>query len=60
METVNARELRRSLGSVLDRLERGGGPILVFRRRTPAAALVSLRTTANGSSTARPMNGGAT
>ena len=43
METVDARELRRSLGSVLDRLERGGGPILVCRRRTPAAALVSLR-----------------
>ena len=43
METVNVRELRRSLGRVLDRLERGGGPILVCRRRTPAAVLVSLR-----------------
>ena len=43
METVNALELRQSLGRVLDRLERDGGPILVCRRRTPAAALVSLR-----------------
>ncbi len=42
-ETVNALELRRSLGRVLDQLERGGKPILVCRRRTPAAALVSLK-----------------
>lgn len=43
METVNALELRQSLGKVLDQLERGGNPILVCRRRTPAAALVSLK-----------------
>ena len=42
MESVNALELRQSLGKVLDQLERGGEPILVCRRRTPAAALVSL------------------
>ena len=40
---VNALELRQSLGKVLDQLERGGEPILVCRRRTPAAALVSLK-----------------
>ena len=43
METVNALELRQSLGKVLDQLERGGEPILVCRRQTPAAALVSLK-----------------
>lgn len=43
MKTVNALKLRQSLGEVLDRLERDGGPILVCRRRTPAAALVSLK-----------------
>ena len=43
METVNALELRQSLGKVLDQLERGGRPILVCRRQTPAAALVSLK-----------------
>ena len=43
METVNALELRQSLGKVLDQLERGGEPILVCRRRTPAAVLVSLK-----------------
>ena len=43
METVNALELRQSLGKVLDQLERGDDPILVCRRRTPAAALVSLK-----------------
>ena len=43
METVNALQLRQSLGKVLDRLERDGGPIVVYRRRTPAAALVSLK-----------------
>lgn len=43
METVNALELRQSLGKVLDRLERDGAPIVVCRRRTPAAALVSLK-----------------
>ena len=43
MKTVNALELRQSLGKVLDRLEHDGGPILVCRRRTPAAALVSIK-----------------
>ena len=43
MNTVNALELRQSLGKVLDRLERNGEPIVVCRRRTPAAALVSLK-----------------
>ena len=43
METVNALELRQSLGKVLKRLERDGNPILVCRGRTPAAALVSLK-----------------
>ena len=43
MDTVNALELRQSLGKVLDQLERNGTPILVCRGRTPAAALVSLK-----------------
>ena len=43
METVNALELRQSLGKVLKQLERRGEPILVCRRRTPVAALVSLK-----------------
>ena len=43
MKTVNALKLRQSLGKVLDRLERDGEPIVVCRRRTPAAALVSLK-----------------
>ena len=43
METVNALELRQSLGKVLDQLERVGEPMLVCRRRTPAAVLVSLK-----------------
>lgn len=43
MDTVNALELRQSLGKVLGRLERDGAPILVCRGRTPAAALISLK-----------------
>ncbi len=43
MKTVNALELRQSLGRVLDQLESNGEPIVVCRRRTPAAALVSLK-----------------
>ena len=43
METVNALELRQSPGKVLDQFERGGEPILMCRRRTPAAALMSLK-----------------
>ena len=42
MESVSARELRQSLGRVLDQLERGAGPVIVRRRRRPAAVLVSL------------------
>jgi len=43
MKTVNAVELRQSLGKVLDQLEHDGAPVVVCRRRTPAAALVSLK-----------------
>ena len=43
MKTVNALQLRQSLGKVLDQLEHDGAPIVVCRRRTPAAALVSLK-----------------
>ena len=43
MDTVNASELRQSLARILDRLERNGAPIVVLRRRAPAAALVSLK-----------------
>ena len=42
MDIVNALELRQSLGKVLDRLARGGAPVLVCRRRAPVAALISL------------------
>ena len=35
METVNALELRQSLGRVLDQLERGGKPILVWPSANP-------------------------
>ncbi len=42
MKSVNALELRQSLGRVLRRLERGGAPILVQRGRQPAAVLISL------------------
>ena len=42
MDSVSARELRRSLGRVLDQLEGGAGPVIVRRRRRPAAVLVSL------------------
>ena len=43
MKSVNALTLRQSLGGVLRQLERGGEPILVQRRRQPAAVLISLR-----------------
>ncbi len=43
METVNALDLRHSFGKVVDQLERGGNPIPVCRRHTPAAALVSIK-----------------
>jgi len=43
MESVNALEIRQSLGRILRKLEEGGRPILVERRRRPAAVLVSLK-----------------
>ena len=43
MKTVNASGLRQSLSKMLDRLEHDGMPILVCRRRAPAAVLVSLK-----------------
>ena len=43
VKVTSSRELRRSLGGVLDGLEGGGEPILVCRRGTPVAALVSLK-----------------
>lgn len=43
MKSVNALELRQSLGRVLRQLERGGAPIVVQRGRQPAAVLISLR-----------------
>ncbi len=43
MKSVNALELRQSLGKVLEQLDQDGAPILVYRRRKPAAALVSLK-----------------
>jgi prevent-host-death family protein len=42
MKSTNAIEVRRSLGKVLGRLSRGGGPILVERNGKPAAVLISL------------------
>jgi prevent-host-death family protein len=43
MKSVNALELRQSLGRVLRQLERGGAPILVQRGKEPAAVLISHR-----------------
>jgi prevent-host-death family protein len=43
MKSVNALELRQSLGKVLRTLERDGGPILVERARRPSAVLISLK-----------------
>lgn len=43
MKSVNALELRQSLGKVLEHLEQDGAPIMVYRRRKPAAALISLK-----------------
>ena len=42
-KVTSARELRQSLGEVLDGLEGGGKPILVCRRQNLVAALVSLK-----------------
>jgi len=41
MEKVTARELRKSMRTVLDRLDNHGPPVLIYRRRAPAAVLVS-------------------
>lgn len=43
VKSVNALELRQSLGKVLRLLETGGAPVLVQRGRRPAAVLISLR-----------------
>jgi prevent-host-death family protein len=42
METVNALELRQSLGRVLQRLKKTGQPILLEKDRKPAAVIISL------------------
>jgi prevent-host-death family protein len=42
METVNALQLRQSLGRVLQRLHKTGRPILVEKDRKPAAVIISL------------------
>ncbi len=43
MKTVNALQVRKSLGATLDALqEGGGGPVMVLRDRKPAAVLISL------------------
>ncbi len=42
METVNALELRQSLGRVLKRLAKTGQPILLEKDRKPAAVIISL------------------
>jgi prevent-host-death family protein len=43
METVNALQLRQSLGRVLRRLEKTGRPILLEKDRKPAAVIISLK-----------------
>lgn len=42
MKSTNALEVRRSLGRVLRKLEKGGEPIVVDRNGRPAAVLVSI------------------
>lgn len=42
METVNALQLRQSLGRVLRRLHKTGRPILLEKDRKPAAVIISL------------------
>lgn len=42
MEKVNALQLRQSLGKVLQRLQKTGGPILLEKDRKPAAVIISL------------------
>ena len=43
MKSVNALQLRQSLGSVLAQLDKAGSPVLVRRRQRPAAVLISLK-----------------
>ncbi len=43
MKTVNALELRQSLGKVVKILEKTGEPVLLERGRKPVAVLISLR-----------------
>lgn len=43
MKSVNALELRQSLGKVLRSLERDGSPIVVERARRPSAVLISIK-----------------
>jgi len=42
METVNALQLRQSLGRILKRLAKTGRPILLEKDRKPAAVIISL------------------
>ncbi|MFO8071061.1 MAG: type II toxin-antitoxin system Phd/YefM family antitoxin [Polyangia bacterium] len=42
MKTINAVELRQSLGKVVKKLEEGGEPILLERGKRVVAALISL------------------
>ena len=42
MKSVNALQLRQSLGRVLRTLEKDGKPILIERARRPSAVLISL------------------
>jgi PHD/YefM family antitoxin component YafN of YafNO toxin-antitoxin module len=42
METVNALQLRQSLGRILARLAKTGRPILLEKDRKPAAVIISL------------------
>jgi prevent-host-death family protein len=43
MKTAKALDVRRSLGKVLSRLDRGGEPIILERKGKPAAVLISLQ-----------------
>jgi len=42
MKRVNALQMRQSVGKVLRQLEKGGEPVIIERRRRPAAVLISL------------------
>lgn len=42
METVNALQLRQSLGRILKQLAKNGRPILLQKDRKPAAVIISL------------------